>query len=110
MLRRKAERVWTDLAWCEDEDSAIKEDMDDVEEEKRSVTKTKKHHQKKVELLKDLRWEMKRRIAEVENELDTMTEEDIEHGEFDREMNWGIRVGERKCEGGGEGVADSCSK
>jgi hypothetical protein len=79
-LRRKAERVWTDLAWCEDEKNAIVEDMDDVGEEKIAVTKTKKYHFKKVEALKDLRWEMKRRLAEVEVELDEMTEEDIEHG------------------------------
>jgi hypothetical protein len=79
-LRRKAERVWTDLAWCEDEKKNILEDMQDVEEEKIAVTKTKKHHFKKVEELKDLRWEMKRRLAEVELELDEMTEEDIEHG------------------------------
>ena len=82
MLRRKAERVWTDLTWCEDEDGAILDDMKDVEEEKSTIQKLKKHYFKNVEHLKDLRWEMKRRLAEVEQELDDMTEEDIEHGMF----------------------------
>ena len=79
-LRRKAERVWTDLAWCEDEDKAIQEDMNDVTEEIRVARKRKKHAQRHVSDIKEMRREWKTRLAVVENELDEMTEEDIEHG------------------------------
>ena len=47
-LRRHAERIWTDLAWCEDEDVAIMDDMKDVTTERAFVRKSKKYHEKKV--------------------------------------------------------------
>ena len=79
-LRRLAERLWTDLAWCENEDKVILQDLEDVAEEKRVARKRLNHAKKHVAEIKEMRREWKTRLAVVENELDTMTEEDIEHG------------------------------
>ena len=76
----EVKEAWATRKWLKDEGGYIGEDMDSVQVEMKRLRRMKKKVEGRIEELRDFRWETERRIPEVEDELDKVTEEDVERG------------------------------